>query len=315
MRTRPWTPWLYVAPALLVLGFYLVYPAMVTIALSFYERVPIQWSLGDLLRAPSCSALKAENSPQRGPCFAGLANYERIFTERSTQIALRNNVLWLIVVTSVTVGLGLMLAVLLDRVRYESLAKSTIFMPMAISFVGAGIIWKFMYAYRPPIYPQIGLLNALRVALGEAPIAWLTQAPWVNNLALMAVFIWIWTGYCLVILSAAYKGIDRDLLEAARIDGANEWQVFRHVVLPTLRSTIVVVATTMTVFTLKVFDIVYVMTNGNYETEVLANAMYKQMYSFWNFGLASAIAVVLFVAVLPFIVINIRRFLEQEAVR
>lgn len=294
MKTRGLTPWLYVAPALLALGFYLVYPAIETIYNSFFK-------LTRLL--------------PRDQEFVGLQNYARVFTEESTLIAVRNNVLWLVVVTVVAVGLGLMLAVLLDRVRYESVAKSLIFMPMAISFVGAGIIWKFVYAFRPEIYPQIGVLNATRVALGSDPIAWLTQSPWINNLALIAVFIWIWTGYCMVILSAAYKGIDRDLLDAARTDGANEWQVFWHVILPTMRSTIVVVATTMTVFTLKVFDIVYVMTNGNFATEVLANAMYKWMYSFQRYGFASAIAVIIFLAVLPFIVINIRRFLEQEAVR
>lgn len=299
MKTRPWVPWLYIAPAVLVLGIYLLYPAWVTIALSF-SQVPFRWTLSGLLQ---------------GEYFLGLDHYVRLFEDRNTLIAMRNNALWLLVVTSVTVSLGLLLAVLLDRVRYESLAKSLIFMPMAISFVGAGIIWKFVYAYRPPIYPQIGVLNAVRDALGMEPLAWLTQSPWINNLALMAVFIWIWTGYCLVILSAAYKGIDQDLLDAARTDGANEWQVFWHVVLPTLRSTIVVVATTMTVFTLKVFDIVYVMTNGNFQTEVLANRMYKEMYQFQNFGFASAIAVVIFLAVLPFIVINIRRFLAQEAVR
>ena len=299
MKTRPWIPWLYIAPAVLVLGFYLLYPAFVTIALSF-SQVPLRWSLGEVLR---------------GEYFVGLDHYARLIADDNTRIAIRNNVLWLVIVTSVTVSLGLLLAVLLDRIRYESLAKSIVFMPMAISFVGAGIIWRFIYAYRPPIYPQIGVLNALRDAFGADPIAWLTQGPWINNLALMAVFIWIWTGYCMVILSAAYKGIDKDLLDAARTDGANEWQVFWHVILPTLRSTIVVVATTMTVFTLKVFDIVYVMTNGNFGTEVLANAMYKWMYAFQDPGFASAIAVVIFLAVLPFIVINIRRFLAQEAVR
>lgn len=299
MRTRPWLPWLYIAPALLVLGIYLLYPALVTIGLSF-AQVPFRWTLSGLLQ---------------GKYFVGLEHYARLFEDRNTLIAIRNNVLWLVVVTCVTVSLGLLLAVLLDRVRYESLAKSLIFMPMAISFVGAGIIWKFVYAYRPPVYPQIGVLNAVREAVGLEPIAWLTQSPWINNFALMAVFIWIWTGYCMVIISAAYKGIDKDLLDAARTDGANEFQVFWHVVLPTLRSTIVVVATTMTVFTLKVFDIVYVMTNGNFQTEVLANRMYKEMYQFQNFGYASAIAVLIFLAVLPFIVINIRRFLAQEAVR
>lgn len=289
MRARGWTHWLYVAPALLILSFYLIYPTLATIYLSAFDARSVK--------------------------FIGLQNYIRIFTQESTLIALRNNLLWVVIFVTVTVSLGLLLAVLLDRVRYETLAKSVIFLPMAISFVGAGVIWKFVYAFMPPIYPQIGVLNAIRTALGLEPLAWLIQRPWINNLALIAVGIWVWTGFCMVILSAAYKGIDRDLLDAARVDGANEWQVFWHVVFPTLKSTIAVVTTTMIIFVLKVFDIVYVMTNGNYGTEVLANRMYKEMFHFYNFGMASAVAVVLFLAILPMIVLNIRRFRAQEAVR
>lgn len=289
MRTRGWTPWFYVMPALFLLGIYLIYPTLVTLYLSFFGP--------------------------RSANFVGLHNYLRIFTQGNFLVVLRNNLLWIIVVTTMTVSLGLLTAVLLDRVRYEYLVKSVIFLPMAISFVGASVIWKFVYAYTPPIYAQIGILNAIRTALGFDPIAWLTRSPWLNNFALMIVFIWIWTGYCMVIISAAYKGMDRDMLDAARIDGANEWQVFARVTLPTLKSTILVVATTMIIFVLKVFDIVYVMTNGNYGTEVLANLMFKEMYSFQDFGLASAIAVLILVAVIPMIIINIRRFVQQEEVR
>ncbi|OGF55080.1 MAG: ABC transporter [Candidatus Fraserbacteria bacterium RBG_16_55_9] len=286
MRTRGWSHWLYLAPALLVLGSYLVYPTLVTLYLSFFDA--------------------------RSAQYIGLQNYARIFTQEETLIALRNNLLWIIVVPALTVSLGLLMAVVFDRVRHEALAKSAIFLPMAISFVGAGVIWKFVYAYTPPIYPQIGILNAIRTALGFDPIGWLIRSPWVNNLALMAVFIWIWAGYCMIILSAAYKGIHRDLLDAARTDGANEWEIFWHVALPMLRPTILVVATTMTVFTLKVFDIIYVLTNGNFGTEVLADRMYKEMFHFHNFGAASAIAVIILLAMLPVIVINVRRFYAKE---
>jgi len=214
-----------------------------------------------------------------------------------------------------TVSLGLVLAVLLDRVRYESVAKSIVFLPMAISFVGAGVIWKFVYAFRPAGQPQIGILNAVvNTLLGFQPIGWLIERA-MNNFALIAVGVWIWTGFCMVILSAAYKGIPRELLEAARVDGANEWQLFWRITLPMMKSTIAVVATTMVINVLKIFDIVYVMTNGNFDTEVIANRMYKEMFAFREFGRASAIAVILLLAIIPVMAVNIRRFQEQEAIR
>ncbi len=281
---RRWIPWLYVAPALTILIAYLVYPTVMTLYYSFLDR--------------------------RSQAFVGWANFRWAFTSSVMRTALRNNLIWLVVFTAVTVGLGLLLAVLTDRVPYETAAKTAIFLPMAVSFAGAGVIWKFVYAYRPAQAPQIGLLNAVRVALGEGPVAWLTVRPW-NNLALIAVGVWIWTGFCMVILSAAYKGIPRELLEAARVDGANEWQVFWKVTVPLLRPTLVVVTTTMAINVLKVFDIVYVMTNGNFGTEVMANRMYKEMFHFRNFGRASAIAVLLFLAILPITFLNIRQ-LQRE---
>src|SRR5690606_5390477 len=163
---------------------------------------------------------------------------------------------------------------------YEAAAKSIIFLPMAISFAGAGVIWRFMYTYRPADAPQIGLLNQIMVWLGREPVGWLIERPWVNNFALIAVGVWIWTGFCMVILSAAYKGIPKELLESARIDGANEWQVFWGISYPSIKPTIAVVATTMIINVLKVFDIVYVMTNGSFDTEVIANRMYKEMFQF-----------------------------------
>ena len=214
-----------------------------------------------------------------------------------------------------SVGFGLALAILLDRVKYEKIVKSVVFMPMAISFVGASIIWKFVYAYRPPGASQIGFLNAVMQALGQEPLAWLIQRPWLNNFALIVVGVWIWTGYAMVVLSAAYKDVPEELIESARIDGANEWQVFLHVTFPLLRSTIAVVGTTLIVFVLKIFDIIYVMTNGQFGTEILANLMVKQMFSFNNYGKASTAAIILLILVIPLMVVNIRRFRRQREIR
>lgn len=289
MRTgRSWA-WSFVAPALFFLGLYLVYPTLATIYTSFLDRNSVAW--------------------------VGLENYIHAFTSPAMLTAFRNNLLWLVLFTVATVGLGLTLAVLTDRVRYEAVAKSIIFLPMAISFVGAGVIWKFVYAYNPPGANQIGLLNQIVVALGGQPVGWLLERPWTNNLALIVVGVWIWTGFAMVILSAAYKGIPKELKEAARVDGAGEWQLFWRISLPYIQSTVAVVATTMIINVLKVFDIVYVMTNGNYGTEVVANRMYKEMFQFRHFGRASAVAVVLFLAIVPLMLVNIRRFRQQEVER
>ncbi|GAI59626.1 unnamed protein product [marine sediment metagenome] len=281
--------WIYIAPALLILMFFLVYPIFNTFYLSFLDK--------------------------GSESFAGLSNYIFAFTKKPMLIAFRNNLLWLIVFTVFTVSLGLILAVLFDRVRYESVVKSIIFLPMAISFVGAGVIWKFVYTYRPAGTPQIGFLNAVLSKFPNfEPIGWLVNKL-TNNFALIFVGIWIWVGFCMVILSAAYKGIPKELLEAARIDGANELQVFRSIIIPMMKPTIAVVATTMVINVLKVFDIVYVMTNGQFDTEVIANRMYKEMFQFHNFGRASAIAVILLLVIIPVMIINVRRFREQEALR
>ena len=282
-------PWLYIAPALLILMFFLVYPIINTFYLSFLDK--------------------------GSESFAGLSNYIFALTKKPMLIAFRNNLLWLIVFTVFTVSLGLILAVLFDRVRYEAVVKSIIFLPMAISFVGAGVIWKFVYTYRPAGTPQIGFLNAVLSKFPNfEPIGWLVNKL-TNNFALIFVGIWIWVGFCMVILSAAYKGIPKELLEAARIDGANELQVFRRIIIPMMKPTIAVVATTMVINVLKVFDIVYVMTNGQFDTEVIANRMYKEMFQFHNFGRASAIAVILLLAIIPVMIVNVRRFREQEALR
>lgn len=295
LRTAKWQPWAFVGPALLILGFFLLYPTVATIWRSFYGS-------GQALFGPNVR-------------YVGLDNWRYVFTHPTMTGALRNNVLWVAVFTLLTVGFGTVLAVLLDRVKYERILKSAIFVPAAISYVGAAIIWRFVYAYRPVGLPQIGVLNALVVALGGEPQGWMILRPWVNNLLLIVVGIWIWTGFSMVIMSAAYKNIPRQLLEASRIDGANEWQTFRRVILPLLWPTASVVAVTMVVQVLKVFDIVYVMTNGAFNTEVIANRMYKEMFNFFNYGRASAIAVVLLMMLTPFMILYVRRFSQQGGAR
>lgn len=281
-------PWLWVGPALFLLIAYLIYPTLNTIYLSFFNRDSTQ--------------------------FVGLQNYIDFFTNSATLDVIKNNLLWLVVLTGATVTLGLIIAVLFDKVSYEPAAKAVVFIPMAISFVAAGVIWKLMYDYQPPGRPQTGTLNAIVTTLGSPPVPWLVDRT-TNNPALIWVGIWMWTGFAMVILSAGLKGIPTEILEAARVDGATEGEVLRHIIVPMLGSTIAVVATTMIIFALKAFDVVYVMTNGNFGTDVMANLMYKQMFNFTNYGMASAIAVVLLIAIVPVMLINIRRFREQEALR
>jgi alpha-glucoside transport system permease protein len=289
LRKRGLIPWLYMGLALLFLTVYLIYPILNTAYISFLGRGSKQ--------------------------FAGIDNYWYVFINADMLAALRNNLLWLVLFTSITVSLGLVIAVLTDRIRYEAGAKALIFLPMAVSFVAASVIWRFMFEFRPAGIPQIGLLNAaLNILPGFKPVAWLVNTR-VNNFALIGVGIWVWTGFCMVILSAGLKGIPAEILEAARIDGASEWRIFWRIIVPMMRTTILVVATTMVIIVLKVFDIVYVMTNGNLGTEVIANRMYKEMFNYHHFGRASAIAVILLLAVIPVIVFNLRRFRAQEAMQ
>ena len=227
-------------------------------------------------------------------------------------IALRNNALWLVLMVPATVAIGLIFALLADRVRYESLAKSIIFMPMAISFIGAGVIWRFVYYVNTSGGAQIGLLDAVLVKLGFHPVAWLSD-PRVNNFALMIVGLWLWAGFCMTILSAAVKGLPSEVLEAARVDGANEWQVFWTIMLPMIIPTIIVVTTTLVINILKIFDIVFVMTNGNFGTEVIANRMFQLIVT--DVGKSSAIAVVLILLTIPVMIFNVRRFRAEEAAR
>jgi alpha-glucoside transport system permease protein len=281
-------PWVWLAPAIAFLVVFLVYPTIYTFYLSLLDRTSSR--------------------------FVGLDNYGYFFTASDTLAALRNNAIWLVLLTLFSVGGGLIIAILLDRVRYESVAKSLIFVPLAISFVGAGVIWKFMFDFRPPGTPQTGTLNGIITTFGADPVPWLLNGPF-NTVALIVVAAWIWTGFCMVILSGALKGISVELMEAARVDGANEWQVFRGIVFPLLLPTIAVVATTMVITSLKAFDIVYVMTNGAYDTEVIANRMYKELFAFNQPGRASAVAIVLLALIIPVMLVNIKRFREQEAIR
>jgi alpha-glucoside transport system permease protein len=282
------TPWIWVAPSVLLLAIFLVYPTFNTIWLSFYDRYSIQ--------------------------FVGLKNYQEIFTDPTMLGLLSNNLLWLVLGTIVTVGLGLIIATLVDRVKFEGAVKAVIFIPMAISFVGAGVIWKFVYTYEPANQPQSGILNAVLTAFKAQPQAWLIN-PAFNNLALIAVYVWMWTGFCMVILSAAIKGIPTDIMEAARADGANEFTIFFRITVPMISPTIAVVATTEVINLLKIFDIIYVMTGGNYNTNVVAMSFYMQIFDYNNYGLGSALSVLLLLVIIPIMYVNIRRFRAEEAQR
>jgi alpha-glucoside transport system permease protein len=285
-------PWFWFGPALAFLGFFLVYPTIRTIIRSFQSKSPLN------------------------PRWVGFDNYKWFFTNKGALSALFNNVLWLVLLTFFTVGLGLLVAVFVDRVRYESWAKSIIFLPLAISMVAASVIWKYMYDFRPPGTTQTGTLNATIGTVGLGPVAWLQSPSFhLSTFALIAIMVWMWTGFAMVIISAAVKGIDPELLEAARLDGAGEWQVFRRVTMPLLGPTLAVVSTTMVITSLKTFDIVYTLTSGNYDTEVIANLMVKEMFTFGDFGRASAVAVVLLIAIVPVMGFNIRQFRAQESVR
>jgi len=243
--------------------------------------------------------------------FVGLNNYIATFTDRSMLESFRNNLIWLFVGTASSVGLGLLIAVLADRSKFETLAKAIIFMPMAISLVGASVIWRFMYAYAPPGQPQIGLLNAVLSGLGLPPQSWLTLQPW-NNLFLVLVMVWGSTGFSMVLFSAALKGVPADLLEAARVDGATEVQAFFRIIIPYIQGTILTVTTTTAIGTLKIFDVVYVMTGGQYGTSVVGTEFYRQFFTNRNFGYGAAIAIVLFLAISPVMVYNLRQLQKQE---
>jgi alpha-glucoside transport system permease protein len=311
MKQGKLTPWKYLLPALIVMGVFIVYPMINTIILSFKNA--------------DSTASAATTCVEGKPCWGIFENYRYALTaELDTTTpqttwdsfwmsSYGNNIKWILVMVTGTVVIGLIFAVLADRVKYEAVAKSIIFMPMAISFVGAGVIWKFIYNYGTG-QVQIGLLNAIITALGGKPISFLSTTT-LNTFMLIIVGIWMWTGFCMTILSSALKSIPEELIEAARIDGANEFQTFFKIMIPIIKPTITVVITTMVINVLKLFDIVYVMTGGNFGTEVIATRMYDEMYKNFQTGRGTAIAVVLIIAIIPFMYMNIKRFMEQEAMR
>jgi alpha-glucoside transport system permease protein len=276
-------PWVFVLPALAIVGLYLVYPAIRTIIQSLTEV------------------------PEGGGI---LSNYTDAFADPDVQIALRNNVIWLLVAPASAVVIGLAFAALADRVKHESLAKTFVFVPLAISMVGASVIWGFMYAWKIPGQPQVGLINAVIQGLGGEPIAILQTVP-LNTFAMIVIMIWLQVGFAMVILSAAIKGVPVELTEAARIDGASELQNFFKILVPSIRGSIITVFTTIAIAVLKVFDIVFVLTGGNLDTEVIALRMFDAMFRFRNFGQATAMAVILFIAVVPIMVVNVRNLRKQ----
>lgn len=285
--SRRLQPFVFVGPAIVILTWYLAVPALRTFKISLFNRTSTE--------------------------FVGLGNYVKVFTDRLMVETFRNNLLWILFGATSAIVLGLLIAVLADRSKFERLAKSLIFLPMAISMVGAGVIWNFIYEVKDAADPQIGLLNAIVVGFGGEPQAWTALIqPW-NNLFLIAIMVWLQTGYAMVIFSAAIKGIPSELLEASRIDGATEIQVFFRIMIPYIQGTIITVSTTILIFTLKIFDVVMVMTGGQFGTHVIATQFYRQYFTNRNFGFGSTLAIVLFLAVIPVMIYNLRQFRDQEA--
>ena len=244
--------------------------------------------------------------------YVGLDNYRWMFTDPNIRVVFVNTLLWILVVPIVTTAIGLGLAVLLDRMKRESVPKSLIFMPMAISFVGASIIWKFVYDYAKEGYPQTGLLTAIVGLFGIEPQNWMLIKP-LNTFLLMIIFVWVQTGFAMVILSAAIKAVPADIVEASALDGASGWKLFKMITFPMVRSTFIVVLATMVVGALKIFDIVRTMTGGNFSTNVLANEMYSQVFVQFDQGKGSALAVVLFISVSPILIYNIIHLRRERA--
>jgi alpha-glucoside transport system permease protein len=278
----------FLGPALVLLCLGLFYPLIRTVYLSFFNA--------------------------DGSSFIGVENYTWIFTNDDTLLMLRNTLFWVICVPLLSTGFGLLYAVLVDKARGEGIAKSLIFMPMAISLVGASIIWKFIYAYREPGQEQIGLLNQILIWLGGQPQQFLSNSPG-NTFYMIVMLIWIQAGFAMVILSAAIKAIPAEIVEAARLDGANPWQMFWRVTMPSIRPAVVVVTVTITIATLKVFDIVRTSTGGQFKSSVLAFEMYAQAFRSYDDGKGSALAVLLFVLVIPVVVYQARQLRHRTEIR
>jgi len=279
---------LFLVPTVALIGVGLVYPGIKTMYQSFFNAA--------------------------GDAFIGVDNYKTIFTDPDQITVLRNTIAWVVITPFVATAVGLLYAILVDKARGEALAKALIFLPMAISFVGASIIWKFVYAYRPDQgdIQQIGLLNQIVVWFGGTPQQWLIDSP-MNTIFLIIVMIWIQAGFAMTVLSAAIKAIPDDIVEAARLDGVRAWGMFRYVTVPTIRPTLVVVLTTIGIGTLKVFDIVRTMTGGQFDTSVVANEFYSQSFRSNNQGLGAALATLLFVLVVPIVYYNVRQLRAGES--
>ncbi len=279
-------PFIFVGPAVAILLWYLAVPSLRTLWISLLDR--------------------------NGVDFVGLSNYIAVFTTRNMFTAFRNNILWILFGATASVIFGLLVAILADRSRFENIAKSVIFMPMAISMVGAGVIWNMMYE----VNPNVGLLNAIYTGVtGNNPVAWKAAAeiaPW-NNLFLIVVMVWLQSGFAMVLFSAAIKGIPGEILEAGRVDGATEIQVFFRIMIPYIMGTIITVSTTIIIFSLKIFDVVQVMTGGQFGTQVIATQYYREYFTNQNAGFGSAIAIVLLITVIPVMIYNLRQLNDQEA--
>jgi alpha-glucoside transport system permease protein len=283
-------PYFFILPAFLAIVVYLIYPAILTINNSFKDNLSLK--------------------------YVGFRNYTDLFSSHEFIQTLINTLLWIIIVPTATVIVGLMVAVLSDRLRpgSEKLAKTVIFLPVAISSIGAATIWRFIYAAEPAGQPQIGLQNALIGVFDWGPVAWLQQTDFhFNSLLLMLILMWAQVGFAMVLLSAAVKGVPADTVEAARIDGASERQIFVRIVVPQIKGTLITVFITVTIGVMKVFDIVYVNTNGDFNTNVLGNLFYNNISTFLNYGAASAIVVILMIAVIPVMWYQVRHFKAEEA--